>query len=212
MTEFHNVSFPLPLAFGASGGPIRRTEITQLASGAEHRNTAYAQSRRRYNAGAGIKTKSELYDLIVFFESRFGQLHSFRFRDPTDYKSCRPNKTISITDQIIGLGDGEVQEFQLIKSYSDVAGTYVRVITKPVLATVKIAIDGVEISAAEFTVNELMGTLSFNNVPPAEAVISAGFEFDVPVRFDTEQLDISLEAFGAGQLINVPLIEVLHHA
>jgi uncharacterized protein (TIGR02217 family) len=212
MNDFHNIRFPLSLAFGASGGPFRRTDITWLASGAEHRNTPHAQSRRRYNAGAGIKTIAELHDLIVFFEARFGQLNSFRFRDPTDYKSCKPNEIISATDQIIGIGDGAAQELQFIKTYSDAAGTYERVITKPVLASVKIAIDGAEISGSEFTVNELTGIVSFNIAPPPDAIISAGFEFDVPVRFDTEQLDVSLEAFGAGQVINVPLIEVLHHA
>ena len=212
MTEFHNISFPLPLAFGASGGPSRRIDITQLASGAEHRNTAHAQSRRRYNAGAGLKTVDEVYDLIEFFEARLGQLYSFRYRDPIDYKSRKPNEIISSTDQIIGRGDGMVQEFQLIKTYSDAAGAYERLITKPVLGSVKIAIDGAEISSSKFTVNELTGVISFNTAPSSEAVISAGFEFDVPVRFDTEQLDVSLEAFGAGQVINVPLIEVLHHA
>jgi len=212
MSDFHNIRFPLPLAFGASGGPVRRTEITQLASGAEHRNAAHAQSRRRYNAGAGIKTIAELYDLIAFFEARFGQLYSFRFRDPTDFKSCKPNEIISATDQIIGMGDGTPKEFQLIKTYSDGAGSYERVITKPVSGMVKVAIDGAEISRSEFAVNELAGTISFNTAPLPGAVISAGFEFDVPVRFDTEQLDVSLEAFGAGQVINVPLIEVLHHA
>ena len=212
MNDFHNIRFPLPLAFGASGGPSRRTDITQLASGVEHRNTPHAQSRRRYNAGAGVKSVSELHDLITFFEARFGQLHSFRFRDPLDYKSCSPDKDISPTDQTIGIGDGEIKNFQLIKSYSDGAGKYDRRITKPVSETVRIAINGTEISAADITLNELTGEVVFNTAPPPNAIITAGFEFDVPVRFDTEQLDVSLEAFGAGQAINIPLIEVLDHA
>jgi len=212
MTDFHNVSFPLSLAFGASGGPIRRTDITQLASGAEHRNTPHALSRRRYNAGAGVKSLSELYDLIEFFEARFGQLYSFRFRDPLDFKSCQPDENASPTDQFIGIGDGEIREFQLIKSYFDVAGKYERWITKPVLATIKIAVNGTEISASDFDINELTGEVFFNIAPPSESVVTAGFEFDVPVRFDTDQLDLTLETFGAGQAINIPLIEVLDHA
>ena len=124
MTDFHNIRFPLSLAFGASGGPIRRTDITRLASGAEHRNTPHSQSRRRYNAGAGIKSLDEVHELIVFFESRFGQLHSFRFRDPLDYKSCKPDEDISPTDEIIGTGDDQTQSFHLIKTYSDAAGIY----------------------------------------------------------------------------------------
>ena len=212
MNDFHNIRFPLPLAFGASGGPSRRTDITQLASGAEHRNTAHAQSRRRYNAGAGVKSTRELHDLIVFFEARFGQLYGFRFRDPLDYKSCSPDKNISPTDQTIGTGDGEATDFKLKKSYSDGAGQYNRRITKPVLETLRIAINGTEIPAADFTLNERTGEVVFNIAPPPTAIITAGFEFDVPVRFDTEQLDVSLEAFGAGQAISIPLIEVLDHA
>jgi len=212
MTEFHNVSFPLPLAFGASGGPSRQTDITQLSSGAEHRNTPHAQSRRKYNAGAGIKSLDELYDLIMFFEARFGQLHSFRFRDPMDYKSCKPGETSSATDQIIGVGDGTVQSFHLIKTYSDLAGQYERAITKPVLNTVKIAINGQETSASEFDVNDLSGEVTFNAPPASQSVITAGFEFDVPVRFDTDKLDIAIEAFGAGQAVYIPLVEVLDYA
>lgn len=212
MTDFHNVRFPLSPGFGASGGPTRRTDITQLSSGAEHRNTPYAQSRRRYNAGAGIKSVSELYEIIEFFESRFGQLHGFRFRDPLDYKSCKPDEDRSPTDQIIGRGNGETQDFFLLKTYSDAAGEYHRPITKPVLDSVKIAINGSEVLASEFTVNELLGEVTFGAPPEAGAIITAGFEFDVPVRFDTDQLDVSLEAFGAGQAINIPLIEVPGHA
>lgn len=212
MTKFHNINFPLPLAFGASGGPSRRTDITQLASGGEHRNTPHAQSRRSYNAGAGIKTIDELHDLITFFEARFGQLHSFRFRDPLDFKSCRPGEQITPADQIIGTGDGAKRSFKLMKSYSDDAGKYVRRITKPALGTVKVAINGAEILPSEFQVNALTGEIIFNSVPPSESVITAGFEFDVPVRFDTSKLDVALEAFGAGQAVNIPLIEVLDYA
>jgi len=212
MTDFHNIRFPLSFGFGASGGPSRRIDITPLASGAEHRNASHANSRRRYNAGAGVKSIDEIYELIEFFEARIGQLHSFRFRDPLDYKSCKPDDDISPTDEIIGTGDAETQNFHLIKTYFDAAGIYKRRITKPVLETVKIALNGTEIPASGFSVDELKGIITFTAPPPPEASITAGFEFDVAVRFDTEQLDVSLEAFGAGQAINIPLIEVLDHA
>lgn len=212
MTDFHNIRFPLALAFGASGGPSRISEITQLASGSEHRNTPHAKSRRRYNAGAGIKTLDELHALISFFEARMGQLHSFRFRDPLDYKSCRPSKTASATDQIIGEGDGERAKFQLTKTYQDAAGGNARDITKPIAQSLRIAIDGTEIAPADYNLNAMTGQVTFNTPPSSGAVISAGFEFDVQVRFDTDQLDLALEAFGAGQAANIPLIEVFDHA
>ena len=212
MISFHNVNFPFSLAFGASGGLSREVDITQLASGAEHRNTPHRRSRRKYNTGAGIKTIDELYDLIMFFEARFGQLHSFRFRDPLEFKSCKPSEDLSVTDQIIGTGDGQAVSFQLIKSYSDEYASYERIITKPVFGSMKIAINGAEVLPSNYTVNILTGEVVFNTPPLAESIISAGFEFDVPVRFDIDTLDISLEAFGAGQAVNIPLIEVLDHA
>jgi len=212
MTGFHNISFPLSLAFGASGGPMRVTEITQLANGAEHRNTAHSQSRRKYNAGAGVKSIDELSVLITFFESRLGQLHSFRFRDPMDHKSCRPSDAISATDQIIGQGDGMESQFQLLKTYEDSYGEYRRLIKKPISETVMIALNGEGITASDFNVSELSGEVSFNVPPATGTVISAGFEFDVAVRFDVDQLDLALESFGAGQAANIPLIEVLENA
>jgi uncharacterized protein (TIGR02217 family) len=212
MTGFHDVRFPLPLAFGASGGPMRRTDITPLASGAEHRNTPHAQSRRRYNAGAGVKSIDQLAELISFFEARFGQLHGFRFRDPLDYKSCKPSENISSTDQIIGGGDGETRKYSLSKNYSDEVSNYERRITKPLPQSAKIALNGIEVPSSEFDLNGQTGDVVFAVAPPPESIITAGFEFDVPVRFDTDQLDVSLEAFGAGQVINIPLIEILDHA
>ena len=212
MPSFHDVSFPFPLSFGASGGPERRTDITQLASGREHRNTAHAHSRRRYNAGAGIKTMDELHDLIAFFEARLGQLYSFRFRDPLDYKSCKPSGDISAADQMLGVGDGVRTHFPLIKSYEDAGGSYSRAIHLPVKNTLLMSIDGTSIPAKNFTFDEATGEVILDAPPSSGAVIMAGFEFDVPVRFDTNQIDIALEAFGAGQLINIPLVEVKDYA
>ena len=212
MSNFHDVSFPFSLAFGASGGPSRRTDITQLASGREHRNTPHAASRRRYNAGAGIKTIDELHDLIAFFEARLGQLYSFRFRDPLDYKSCKPSATISATDQRLGTGDGERSKFPLIKTYEDAGGSYSRAITLPVKNNLVIALNGSPVLSQDVTFDTQSAEVFFTTPPQSEVIITAGFEFDVPVRFDTNQLDIALEAFDAGQLINIPLIEVKDYA
>ena len=212
MTDFHDVSFPLSLAFGASGGPSRTTEITRLASGAEHRNAPHANSRRRYNVSTAVKSLDEYYDLIRFFEARFGQLYSFRFRDPMDYKSCKPSETIAAIDQVIGEGDGVSTEFYLEKNYADIAAGYARRITKPVPDSVKIALDGGLILPVNYAVDALTGTVTFNSPPALGQVISAGCEFDVPVRFDTDQIDVSLEAFGAGQSVSIPLIEVIDYA
>ena len=209
MTDFHDVAFPLPLAFGARGGPSRKTEIVRLASGHEHRNSPHVNSTRRYDAGVGVKSLEDIHVLIGFFEARGGQQYAFRFRDPVDYQSGVPGSTLSASNQQIGVGDGIKTEFLLTKSYSDSAGTYERTITKPVMGTVLVAVDGI---ATTVTVDPLTGVITFNTAPSSGAIISAGFQFDVPVRFDTDILDVSLEAFGVGQALNIPLIEVLDYA
>jgi len=212
MTNFHDVQFPMRLAFGTSGGPQRRTDIVQLANGSEVRNTTQYHSRRQYNASAAIKTREDVIEINQFFELRRGRLHAFRFRDLLEHSSANGETAIQNTDQTIGRGDGDKIDFQLIKTYQDMVQSYVRVITKPVKDSVVIAINGQALEASDFTVNALTGVVTFAVPPANNAVISAGFEFDVPVRFDTDTLDIAYEDFGALQISDIPLVEVLDYA
>jgi len=200
MSSFHDVSFPFPLAFGASGGPVRQTEIITLASGHEQRNAAQANSRRKYDAGVGIKSLADMQTLVAFFEARRGQLYGFRFRDPIDHKA----------DGEIGTGDGVTTEFQLSKTYADAAGSWQRDITKPKVASLTIKL-GTTLTTT-FSVDNTTGKIVFDTAPVNAVIITAAFEFDVPVRFDTDQLTTSLESFGAGGAVHVPLIEIKTNA
>jgi uncharacterized protein (TIGR02217 family) len=211
LSAFHDVRFPLAVAFGATGGPERRNEIVQLQSGHERRNSRFSQSRRRFDAGSGVRSLGDLYELMAFFEARRGSLHAFRFRDPFDMKSCAPDGVVRATDQVIGTGTGAEARFALVKTYGTGPDAVRRPITKPVPGTVKVAVAGVEKSGAAFTLDADTGAVVFaaGHVPLAGQVVTAGFEFDVPVRFDTERLEASLTAFKAGQVPAVPLVEVL---
>lgn len=203
MTDFHDIRFPLHLAFGASGGPVRRTTILPLASGGEVRNAPHRHSKRRYNAVAGLKSSEQAAEIMSFFEARYGPLYAFRFRDPLDYAS---SDLMTPTDQRLGYGDGETTRFQLRKAYGDAPYTYWRPITKPVDGTVVVAIDGV--ATPEFDIDFLTGIVTFDTPPNMGAIVTAGFEFDVPVRFASDALDIVLDDFGATQIQDIPLIEV----
>lgn len=208
---FHDVRFPTHLSLGAAGGPERRTEIIALGSGREERNSPWAESRRRYDAGYGARHLSELHDLIAFFEARHGRLHAFRWKDPADYNSRKPGVAITAEDQVVGTGDGTQILFQLQKSYASGGAVYTRPITKPVTGSVRVAVAGLEqIVGTDVSVDALTGELTFapTAIPPSGAVITAGFEFDVPVRFDTDQLTINLSAFEAGEVPHIPVIEV----
>lgn len=206
---FHEIRFPLEIALGASGGPERRTEIVTLGSGREERNAPWAASRRRYNAGYGIRALDDLHALIAFFEARHGRLHGFRWRDRADWKSCAPGAAVSPSDQLLGAGDGKQTSFQLVKTYASGEASYTRVIAKPVAGSVRVAVNGAAMEeGADFSVDLSTGVVSLA-VPPAPGTsVTAGFEFDVPVRFDTDFLDINLAAFEAGSVPSIPIVEI----
>lgn len=206
---FHDVRFPANLSFGSMGGPERRTEIVALASGFEERNTPWAHARRRYDAGMGLRSLDDLSALIAFFEARAGQLHGFRWKDWSDYKSCLPSRAPGFDDQVIAQGDGVQRVFALTKTYSSGPGRYVRPIAKPVRDSVRAGIGGSELSAGQqYSVDHATGMVSFAAAPPAGVAITAGFEFDVPVRFDTDRIAVSVASFQAGEIPDIPVIEV----
>ncbi len=207
--SFHEVRFPANLSFGSQGGPERRTEIVTLANGFEERNTPWSASRRRYDAGFGMRSLADIETLIAFFEARQGQLHAFRWKDWADYRSGSPAAAPSATDQVLGAGDGARTVFGLIKTYRSGEQSYVREIRKPVQGTVRVAVDGIEaVEGADFTVDPATGEVTFASPPAATSVVTAGFEFDVPVRFDTDRIVTSVASFQAGDVPSVPLVEV----
>jgi uncharacterized protein (TIGR02217 family) len=207
---FHAVRFPAGISLGASGGPERRTEIVVLGSGAEERNSRWADSKRSYNAGYGIKSIDDLHAAIAFFEERRGRLHGFRWKDWSDYKSCTPGATPSTLDQAVGVGDGVTAAFQLAKTYGSAFAPWTRVITQPVAGTVLVAVDGIAQDPERFAVNATTGVVTFvaEHIPAEGAAVTAGFEFDVPVRFDTDQLEINLAQFEAGSIPHIPIVEI----
>ena len=205
---FDNVRFLTAISRGSSGGPERRTDVVSTASGREERNARWANSRRRYDAGFGVKSLDDIQAVIAFFEERRGRLHGFRWKDHADFKSCAASATPSATDQLIGTGDGSTTDFQLVKNYGSGLRDYARMITAPVIGTVMLALDGAPSSA--FTLDAQSGIVSFmaGYSPASGAVITAGFEFDVPVRFDTDAITINLAHFAAGEIPHIPLLEV----
>ena len=212
LQSFHEVRFPAGIALGAAIGPQRMTEIITLGSGREQRNARWESSRRRYNAGYGVKTLEDLAEVIAFFEARRGRLFGFRFRDPIDHKSCGLAVPVSATDQIIGTGDGSTSEFQLAKTYGTGEWAWTRPIRKPVAGTVKIAVDGLLMGEGQdYDVDDTRGRVSFRSgsIPPPGEPVRAGFEFDVPVRFDTDEITVNLSNYIAGDIAAIPLIEVL---
>jgi uncharacterized protein (TIGR02217 family) len=208
---FHDTRFPTAISRAAHGGPERRTDVVVLGSGAEERNARWADSRRSYNAGYGVKSLNDLHAVIAFFEERRGRLHGFRWRDPSDWKSCPPESTPTALDQPIGVGNGTASTFQLAKTYGSAFNPWTRDIKKPVTGTVLVAVAGVvQTVGTAYTIDYATGVITFlaGHIPASSAVITAGFEFDVPVRFDSDKLEINVQGVHHGAIPSIPIVEI----
>lgn len=203
---FDEIQFPVNVSRGALSIPKRHVTVVSLRSGFEQRNTTWANSRRSYNIGLGIRDIDDVYNVIDFWEGRRSGLRAFRFKDWSDFKSCRPNGTPSNTDENMLLLT--TTTFQLQKVYSVALNPWTRDINKPVdNGTITIKDDtGDLIEITDYTVDYTTGIVTFGVAPTGTP--SAGFEFDVPVRFKDEELQISVELAQVGAVPDVGLIEV----
>lgn len=206
--DFDEVRFPDTISKGSAGGPERMTDVVVMGSGYEERNATWADSRRRYDASLGLRNVDDLHDVLEFFEARNGKLIGFRWKDWVDHRSCKPRTQPKADDQFIGTGDGSTVAFQLVKDYVSGPRTYTRTISKPVDGTVRVEVAGVELSGGAFTVDLTTGIVSLAVAPGVGETVQAGYEFDVPVRFDADYIAISIDAFKAGSVPQLDVIEV----
>jgi uncharacterized protein (TIGR02217 family) len=196
------VYFPLALGLGAEGGPGFSTSVVQTQSGHEYRNVNWREARRSYDAAVGIRSERDLATLVQFFEARRGRAYGFLYRDPLDFSSAPFEEAVSAQDQQLGTGDGTTTRFALIKNY----GGAKRRIARPVAGTVRISVNGAELPGGWSVADG--GYIDFATAPAAGAVVRAGFLFDVAVRFDQDQLSVSLATYRAGEVPTVPLVEI----
>lgn len=209
MQAFDDIAYPLPLGRETAIAPEFSTQIMTTASGHERRNSLWADARLRFDVGPGIRSETELGTLLAFFRARRGAARGFRLADPSDFSSNAMTGTPGSMDQVLGTGDGARSAFALVKAYGSGSDAQLRRITRPRPGTVRVSVGGVETSA--FSLGE-GGTVNLAVVPPAGALVRAGFLFDVPVRFAEDRLDISGVAFAAGEAPSVPLIELREDA
>lgn len=202
MEAFHDVRFPVALGREASVEPSFSTAVVTTASGAEQRNSDWADARLRFDAGPGLRGEAELQELIAFFRARRGAAVAFRFEDPYDHSSHGMTGEPEADDQPIGVGDRLRTDFPLIKRYED----QVRRITRPVAGSVRVSVDGAE--QVSGWILAAGGVVRFETPLPTGAVVRAGYRFDVPVRFAEDRLSVSRATFAAGEVPSVPLVEV----
>jgi uncharacterized protein (TIGR02217 family) len=198
MPTFHEIQFPSKIAYGASGGPEFNTTITTTQAGFEQRNINWQKARGRWDVSTGIKNKTDMETVIAFFRARFGKAYGFRFKDWSDYQGV---------NQSLGTGNGTKTAFQLVKNYFSGSNSYSRDIKKPVSGTVKIYLNSI-LQSSGFTIDHTTGMVTFSSAPANGVLVNADFDFDVPVRFDADQLAVRID--GPGQYLwdAIPIVEI----
>lgn len=199
MTGFHDVRFPDDISWGATGGPRYSTTVVMSDSGHEQRNINWAEARMKWNVSHGIKSDEQVKALIEFFRARKGKAYGFRFKDWSDYVA---------ESQPIAKISGETNQYQLRKQYTDAGRTEVRFITKPVQGTLTLY-DGSTLLTRpdDYSINWNTGVIT-TVADPGPTTLTATFEFDVPVRFDTDEMDLSLDFYNAANWNNITVVEL----
>ena len=198
MADFHEVRFPPDISYGAVGGPGWSTSVVTTVSGHERRNANWSQARGRWNVAHGLKRREQVAELIAFFRARMGRAYGFRFKDWTDHQALA---------QTLGTGDGSTKSFQLVKRYASGGEVVIRIVTKPVAGTVKLYRDGVQATSG-WSVDTATGIATFTTAPAAGVTVTADFEFDVPARFDTDQMELTIETYELGSWSQIPVVEI----
>lgn len=196
MDEFVEIRFPEDISYGMSGGPEYFTEIVELKNGFEQRNINWPKARNRYNAAHGVRNKQQFEQLLSFFRARKGRAIGFRFKDWLDYQ---------VINQDIYIGDNS-KIFQLVKNYRSGNSLETRIITKPVIGTVFIYLNYKLYDQIE--IDYKTGIVRCAEPIPTGSIISASFEFDVPVRFDIDKLSATIDDYGTYSWQDIPLIEI----
>ena len=179
-------------------GRSSRPRWWRPARGHEKRNVNWAEARGRWDVASGLKKQAQIDELIAFFRARRGKAYGFRFKDWTDYKA---------TGQLLGTGDDVLTQFQLVKHYPSGSVIEVRTITKPVAGTVKVYLDGVE-QLSGWSVDTTTGLVTFGTAPALGVEVTADFEFDVPVRFDTDHMAVTIETYRLHAWQQIPIVEL----
>ncbi len=199
---FDEVQFPPNISRGATGGPTFQTVVITTASGAEQRIALWQRGRAVWDVSHALRSPAQAHELLAFFLARQGRLRGFRFKDWSDYSTDQPVPgTRFATAEVSGT------TFQLQRSYSSGGQTYTRTITKPVAGTVRLYDPAGQEIAGGWTLAASTGIVSFAD-PPGFTPTWRG-EYDVPARFDVDQMQMTLDDAEIRSWERIPIVEVL---
>jgi uncharacterized protein (TIGR02217 family) len=205
-TAFLEVQMDVNISYGSGGGPGFKTLIFEGHTGLEQRSISWTRAKGKWNVAQGIRNQSDMDTIRKLFYNTSGRAAGFRFKDWGDYQ---------LTNEQIATGDGTTLAFKIIKTYSVTGSSYVRRIFKPVSGTMVVA-DNATVrtegaGAGKYTVDYTTGIITFDNaIKPANGhAITVSCDFDVPVRFDVDELSSSMDGYLTESWSNIPLVEIL---
>ncbi|MBS0235908.1 MAG: DUF2460 domain-containing protein [Proteobacteria bacterium] len=198
--NFLEIRFPTNISYGATGGPAFSTNVLTSHAGHEWRQPNWNIALAKYNVAHGVKTEAQLAELISFFRLCCGRAKGFRFKDWMDYK---------VEKQVLIIADGKQKVFPLYKKYSVRQDVWsMRRINKPVHGSLILKLDNIKVWDDDYEVDYNQGLITFETPPSEGEELLVSFEFDVPVRFDTDHLAASIDSFAIYSWNEIPLVEV----
>ena len=195
---FDDVRLDEKISYGSRVGPVYRTTIIAGEAGYEQAVQHWSRGRLQMIIGSGLKDRDDAALLIAFFRARAGRARAFRVKDWTDYTT--------VDQPCLLLTSGADDTYQLQKHYTSGGVTEIRSITKPVSATATVKRNGIAVGSG-YSINYATGVLTVS--PSLGGTWTWSGQFDVPMRFDTDVMDMNIEAFDTRTWEGIPLIEVL---
>lgn len=207
--SFHDTQFPSTIVYGPSGGSRFKTRIVQNPGGYEQRNIDWVNPLGKWSVAHEMMTQSELDTIVAFFHARYGRAHTFRFKAWEDYKA-RMDDSESLPTIHTVTSSPNLPDTQLIKNYTSGGYTYVRNITLPVSGTVVLYADGAEIGDSNYSVDYTTGIVDWEAAyaPGVGVVITADYQFDVLARFDTDEIESSIDYYDRSSWTGIQVVEV----
>lgn len=225
---FHEVSLPRTIADGSTFGPSYSTDIVNKSGSGEQRNINWEYPKCQGTINMASLIDQDFQQLLIFFHCRRGQAYGFRFYDYSDHTG---------TFELLGFGDGGTTNFQLIKNYiqPEIDVCTKRKILKPIAGTTRIffkAFTAAEVAAftwqkqadirtvfsagipdgseqqLNWSIDTTTGIVTFNSAPASNVAIIASYQFEVPVRFATDDMPANWHLVDAEQWGNIPIIEL----
>lgn len=185
------------VSYGTVYGESFNTDIKVMRNKSESRNMQWSESQGTYTLVFDALLEEDRAKVMKVFRTCRGRGVGFRLKNWVDYKA---------KNETLGVMTDNTQSFQLKITSSAGGYTTVKTIRKPVVGRVVVYVDGVETPA---TIDYTKGIVTV--AADIGSTISWSGEYDIPVRFDNDDIHWSVDAKTGSTFImgtDVDLVEI----